>query len=371
MTRTPWRCASFGPGKGSKSGGSRLAGAAARTLGALDAGGQAVEPRITAARWYRLTPKKKAPVAGSDRADRVQERTSPAHFRIRSRNGQPIRLTTFVMLPGDLGMLISALGQRRPLPRTLTAERWLVVLVCYLDDSGKDPQNPIETVAGYIGKDHAWQAFETEIEPIFAEKKVTILHAKELHDTDGDFKGWSRLQKQAFLARIGLVAARHLMMGFSMSALKGSYQEHAAYRAEGTPSRRTVTSYTFCFQVIVDWILRGVQISRAAHNEGVAFVLECGHENNSQAKDEFHWVQQHYSLENVLRSISFVPKASCRAIQYADLAAFYTRRDSIALWKAQTDSKETYEMDVMLKILLESCPHRGFVATGFHTRPPA
>jgi hypothetical protein len=43
----------------------------------------------------------------------------------------------------------------------------------------------------------------------------------------------------------------------------------------------------------------------------------------------------------------------------------------VALWKAQTDDKDTYEMDVMLKIILEAVPIRGFIATGFHDRPPA
>lgn len=87
------------------------------------------------------------------------------------------------------------------------------MLVCYLDDSGKDPQNPITTVAGYLARDDAWPAFEAEVEPIFAAHRVSILHAKELHDTDGDFKGWSVLPKQAFVARISNVSSRYLMMG--------------------------------------------------------------------------------------------------------------------------------------------------------------
>jgi hypothetical protein len=57
------------------------------------------------------------------------------------------------------------------------------------------------------------------VEPHFANRKVSILHAKELHDTHGDFKGWSCLQKQAFVARISQVLGHHLLMGLSMSAL--------------------------------------------------------------------------------------------------------------------------------------------------------
>src|SRR5207249_12322507 len=71
-----------------------------------------------------------------------------------------------------------------------------------------------------------------------------------------------------FRSKIGQASSRHLMMGLSMSALKGSYQEHAMYRAGGSAPRRTVTSYTFCFQVIVDWILRDIRIGRAANTEG-------------------------------------------------------------------------------------------------------
>jgi hypothetical protein len=91
---------------------------------------------------------------------------------------------------------------RQLVPPYLLAGRWIVVLVCYLDDSGKDPQNPITTLAGYIARDTAWEAFESDVEPWFSEFNVGILHAKQLHDTDADFKGWPVLKKQTFVSRI-------------------------------------------------------------------------------------------------------------------------------------------------------------------------
>ena len=66
----------------------------------------------------------------------------------------------------------------------------IIVFVCYLDDSGKDPQNRITTIGGYIAKAEAWEAFEAEVESIFQKRNVSVLHAKEMEDTDGDFKGW-------------------------------------------------------------------------------------------------------------------------------------------------------------------------------------
>ncbi len=65
------------------------------------------------------------------------------------------------------------------------------MLVCYLDDSGKDPQNRITTIAGYAATEEQWRAFEADAEPIFADYGVKVLHASDLHSTDGEFKGWT------------------------------------------------------------------------------------------------------------------------------------------------------------------------------------
>jgi uncharacterized protein DUF3800 len=102
------------------------------------------------------------------------------------------------------------------------------VLVCYLDDSGKDPQNRITTLAGYVASDDAWRAFEAEVETWFTEFGVSVLHAKDLHHTDGEFKGWTVLRKQAFIARLCQAMSHHLALGVSMSSLKETYATRAA-----------------------------------------------------------------------------------------------------------------------------------------------
>ncbi|KJC60084.1 hypothetical protein UP10_15585 [Bradyrhizobium sp. LTSPM299] len=59
---------------------------------------------------------------------------------------------------------------------------------------------------------------------------------------------------------------------------------------------------------------------------------------------------------------------ACRAIQLADLIAYYSRRDGIALLKSKEPGVEQ-EIDPIIRILTEKLVHRGFVATGFHDRP--
>jgi hypothetical protein len=122
---------------------------------------------------------------------------------------------------------MTALGLHNLVPRSLLTGRWVVVLVCYLDDSGKDPQNPITTLAGYVAKDTAWEAFEAEAEAIFNDCGVQILHTRDLENTDGEFDKWRKLQKQAFVARLSTALARHAIMGMSVSAAKSTYKQRA------------------------------------------------------------------------------------------------------------------------------------------------
>jgi hypothetical protein len=56
--------------------------------------------------------------------------------------------------------------------------------------------------------------------------------------------------------------------------------------------------------------------------------------------------------------LSFVAKTSCRAIQAADLLAFYSRRHANELLKASL----MVDPGQMLKIIAENLPHRAFVA---------
>jgi Protein of unknown function (DUF3800) len=250
---------------------------------------------------------------------------------------------------------------RQLVPPYLLIGKWIVVLVCYLDDSGKDPQNRITTLAGFAAKDTQWASFETEVELVFTEYGVNVLHARDLENTDAEFTGWTVLRKQAFVARIGQVMARHIPVGYSHSAVKDTYLAHARERKP----QRTNTPYAFCFDRIVDWILRDIRVGGIANTEGVAFILECGHENNQDAQRSFYEVRKEHGLGDVLRSISFVGKESCRAIQIADLLAFYSRRHGAAMEAAPIHTRSEVKPSTMINIISEGVPIWAFVATDF------
>jgi hypothetical protein len=249
-------------------------------------------------------------------------------------------------------------------PPSLLQGRWIVVLVCYLDDSGKDSQNAVTTLAGYVGRDAEWEAFERDVEPWFAEYRVGVLHAKDLHSGRGDFKDWKVAKKLGFVSRICLARNPRAMLGISRSAKKETYQEHKADRGR----QATSSPYAFCFNLIIDRILRSVVSGKAANEEGVTFTVEAGNEHNNEIELAFNEIRSKHGLNDQLRSICFVPKDHSRAIQLADLFAFYARRNDLAQLRARDAGQETHSVDTIMKVIAEGLPHDGYVATAFGDR---
>jgi hypothetical protein len=192
-----------------------------------------------------------------------------------------------------------------------------------------------------------------------------VLHTVDLYHTAGEFKDWTLLKKQFFVGRLCREMSSRVLQGLTMSARKTSYSSRAAE----SDRKKTITSYSFCFNVIMDWILTGVATGKLAHGEGVAFVLEAGHQNNDEATDVFHDIRKLHDLENVLRSIRFAEKESSRAIQMADLIAFYSRRHGAALEKAPIGEEPQLHFDNMMNLVAGSIPVRSFVATDFDQTP--
>ena len=180
------------------------------------------------------------------------------------------------------------------------------MFVCYLDDSGKDPQNPGTTLAGYVARDTEWHLFEESVEPVF--KVGGALHAIDLHNTKGDFKGWSRVKKQEFVSRVCETMISHIPLGLSVSVLKTNYQaRREESRAKGMEKS---SPYSYCFRVLWDRLIsdpiiaglatRSARFAMRSEPKGCTFILERGHENNAEVRHSFQEVRQRHKLEGVL-----------------------------------------------------------------------
>ncbi len=110
------------------------------------------------------------------------------------------------------------------------------MMVCYLDDSGTDKQSPVLTMAGYVGLQPHWAAFEQRAAKIFTAYNVTSLHAVDFNATKNQFEGWPRTRKEAFIANLLWELKKAAPFGAMASITKTAYAK--AKSVESTRSNR-------------------------------------------------------------------------------------------------------------------------------------
>jgi uncharacterized protein DUF3800 len=225
------------------------------------------------------------------------------------------------------------------------------VFVCYLDDSDAEG-SPVVTLAGYVGLIDRWEWFEEQASRVYDDFGVGILHAKEFEDRRGAFKKWDRDKSKAFLDAL-YEGALERFYAVSFSTAKVTYNE----RRKEVGSWETVGPYGLAFGSIVGHLMDG-PISSVIKQHGLSFVVESGHKNNPGIADYFHKLKKSRTYWP-LRSFTESGKQESRAIQLADLFAFYTRRWATRMEALEKPSEEYFEEsgDPFLNLIKSKTAH--------------
>jgi hypothetical protein len=263
-----------------------------------------------------------------------------------------------------------------PLGRTIGAlcgggdlwRRLILVLACYLDDSGTTGDCPVITMAGYIGLAQGWADFEKMAIEIYSNYGIgEIFHARDFHASDKVFKGWSRIKKQTYAREICDAAknAHAIEIGLTMSVLKSTYNK----RKIETGLDRAMSPYGYCFSVIMNDLLVDEILRQSLGRDGfdISFIIEGGNKNDNNVLNVFNAVRRKYNIENKLKSISFMNKDSSKALQLADFFAYYSRR---AVEKSEKNYRIPAPMDFITVQLATGFHLIDHVATGFFVQDP-
>ena len=206
----------------------------------------------------------------------------------------------------------------------------VAVLVCYLDDSDATTSK-VSTIAGYVAHDDGWRRFEDAVEAICGDEGVDLIRGRELDGADGCFKGWPLIKREKFLDRIGHAMIGNVLFGISRSIGKENWKlRRRQLMTLDTLHKKTFSSlsaFGFCFGSIVIDLKENDSygVAKQVQSEGVAYLLEAGSKNNP---DIFRYLdgQRRNGAIHLDTTATEVDKRSCRAIQVADLYAFYSRR---------------------------------------------
>lgn len=225
------------------------------------------------------------------------------------------------------------------------------MMVCYLDDSGTDEQSPVLTLAGYVGLQPHWAAFEHSAAKIFKAYDVTSLHAVDFNATKNQFKGWPRARKEAFIANLLVELKKAAPFGVMASITKTAYA-----KAKSVVEHAQQSAFGHCFGNVLDALMWSKHMKFAASKGAtLSFVVERGNKNDQDVVRVFNkakWDPRNLGVEKVLRSVEFAAKNSSVALQMADFLAFTGRR--LAL---HSERKRKYlELTDLQKVTLYSIP---------------
>lgn len=225
------------------------------------------------------------------------------------------------------------------------------MLSIYLDDSDADT-GAVMTIAGYLAEQDAWTRFEAHAEEVCHTFDVDVLHCREFEKNKGCFKGWSIPRKTAFMLAIRDAMLGNVICGISRSIPKEYYKARKA-QLRLNPQ---IGAYGFCFGTIVHTLCHGSEIGlmEQVKAEGVAYKVEAGHKNNPELKTYIESEVQHSNL-NDATTIEFVEKTSCRAIQIADLLAFFSRKKANRWFKSK--GRIAYFPDIIDLYIQPLIPH--------------
>lgn len=181
------------------------------------------------------------------------------------------------------------------------------------------------TLAGFVAPIRLWSQYELAAAEVYQRYGVTLLHARDLHATDGEFKNWRRIKKQSFCVELSSHMRRIMPFGISISVEKSAYlQRKKEYETWDTSSafgiafmRVLLSTYIHVF-----YEMHGVMETPSS---SLSIILEDGNKNNNEALILFNEFKHNRNLTK-LASLSFAGKSDTLAIQFADLLAFYSRR---------------------------------------------
>jgi hypothetical protein len=254
---------------------------------------------------------------------------------------------------GPISRLVLALGV--PDPKT----RMVLVLVCKLDASGTDAENPIITMGGYVGLLTGWLDFEVQARAIFDRYEVNVLHAKEFYDTDDDFEGWTKLKKQTFVRELQDCIRGRLKLGISTSVVKAEHSRMKKDRNIG----HNESAFGFCLRHTIARLVSD-PVMEEAFKTGLdlTVVHESGDDNAGDAQRVFNQIKAISPEHNRrLRSFGFADKASTIGLQIGDFLAV-TSRKYVGKYSETTGYPE---QPAILSILRDRIYLIGDVVTGW------
>jgi Protein of unknown function (DUF3800) len=191
----------------------------------------------------------------------------------------------------------------------------VAMLKAYMDESGVHDNSPVLTVAAYLGRPRAWEAWAKKWR--VAKRPIKVFHAVDAANLSGEFKGWSAGERDGVVKKLLPVIAEAdlvgLIVGIQMDEFRKAMAPHPELRA------LFASPYAACFQWLTQ-IIMNLQAD-VGSNERIGFVHETN-DYQQEALEGFAWIKKYGNPQGSTIGLTFADKAKCTPLQAADILAY-------------------------------------------------
>ena len=185
----------------------------------------------------------------------------------------------------------------------------------YIDESGIHDNSPVTTVAVILSKPTFWREWTKAWNA--AKRPIEIFHAADCANLKGEFKGWERADRDAYVARLLPVIGQFKFIGHVMGIKN---DDLARVQAELPRTMNAISSpYITCLQLALTRTLN--YLNEHDTNDRIAFV----HENNDHMGEAlacFEWLKARPEYKDRRMTFTFAGKKDAPPLQAADCFAY-------------------------------------------------
>ncbi|HUF54328.1 MAG TPA: DUF3800 domain-containing protein [Dehalococcoidia bacterium] len=217
-------------------------------------------------------------------------------------------------------------------------ERFIVSLVCYVDESGShdktgtQPGSDVVGVAGWLGWKDKWDTYEREWQAKLKAYGVKVFHYADFnasHRTDDPtwiYYKWSGKKRERFIQDLIPIARDNTILGI------GAYVNVQDYNRLTPDWLKAYAQHPFyfCFKFFFDCVLTDIESTiEGPYPEGeqIAFVFDRQLQFKSRALEMFEWAKEQDDIHGRLGTITLdADKEKYPPLQAADLLAVRMRK---------------------------------------------
>ena len=197
-----------------------------------------------------------------------------------------------------------------------------MILRTFMDETGVHEDAEMVAVSGYIAKAKTWRAWTKDWnlhkrKVPAGRRPIKVYHATDCANYRGEFDGWTKEERDPYVAQLLPVIPTHQMagivIGINLVELDKVFRQYAELvEMFGTP-------YTACFQ----WAISIIVDIATQHGSGqrMAFVHEVN-DYKGECLKAFEYIDTYLNPRKIPMTMSFGSKEQYSPLQAADVLAY-------------------------------------------------